>query len=389
MTFYFDRVIYTPTNTSDFDASSWHLFEANHPSVSYESGWSNFRDIGNYTTTNGGSVTISYFGKSVIFAGAVPGDFSVTPTTAQYAVDDGKPTTFRLAGLPSSRSMEQYNQAFFQTPLLPQAQHTLKVSYGGNNSTTPLTLNFFMIQHDPILTNGRGGGGAGNNTSNNSDGKQDTAHEKSTIGIAGIVGAVVGGIVLVGLLVTLVLWLRCHFWRRRRRAQYLSLDIDDETLGPFDPFVDREWDPSTSLHRPSISSAQLATSYPMAPTITGTTSLSRGTNEASATNQDSFMSSGSGWYSNGRPSVFSVTNGDTTLSPLECSYPSLAYPPEKKNKYIESTTPPLTGTSSTKVQSSAEHGPIVVHHEDSGIRLGPQPREEQEVIDVPPTYTPG
>ncbi|PPR06789.1 hypothetical protein CVT24_011289 [Panaeolus cyanescens] len=391
MTFYFDRVQYIPSNNSDFDTSAWLLFGADHPSVTYDSGWSNFRDIGRYTTTNGASAEISYFGRSLIFSGAVPSDFAIAATTAEYAVDDGKPTPFRLAGLPSSQSMEQYNQAFFQTPLLPQGQHTLKITYRGDNATTPLTHSFFMVQRDPIIpSTGDTDAAAGNNTASNSSGTQDDRHDKSRTGIAGIVGGVVGGMVLMGLLIGLIIWFRRHRRVQRRKAQYRALEIEDAIVGPIDPFVDNEWDPSTSLSRPSMSTPP-GPSYPMLTTSNSVSSIS-GSRTAQLTDATSMRLSDSHGSGPQRHTVFLVTNADPgETQALATSMYTSPYPSGKKGKGLEVFTYSEGAESSLNNPSSSStpYSPIVVRHEDSGIRLGPRPTDERAVVDIPPSYTPG
>lgn len=93
-------------------------------------------------------------GVGLSFYGMIPGELPISPSLAAYSIDGGPSTPVALKGL-SPGSVTLYNQKFFETPTLPYGLHTLKVTYDGDdgNASTPLVLDFLLIQNGSIAPN--------------------------------------------------------------------------------------------------------------------------------------------------------------------------------------------------------------------------------------------
>jgi hypothetical protein len=67
---------------------------------------------------------------------------------------------FLLKGLPPNTATT-YNQKFFETSKMPAGQHKLVVTYLGNSQTTPLTLDYLVVQNGTITNSTTAGGSSG------------------------------------------------------------------------------------------------------------------------------------------------------------------------------------------------------------------------------------
>ncbi|KAF9037559.1 hypothetical protein BJ165DRAFT_1353349, partial [Panaeolus papilionaceus] len=147
MTFWLDRIQYAPSSGSDFNqALAW--VDDQDSSVSFDSNWEALRDIATMTQTNGAKATVTFNGVSLTWFGFVPGDFPHGSSAGTYVIDGGTPQAFGLRGLPGGGDpMEQYNQVFFQTPTLSPGQHRLEVTFRGDDTVTPLSLDYLIVQN--------------------------------------------------------------------------------------------------------------------------------------------------------------------------------------------------------------------------------------------------
>jgi hypothetical protein len=105
---------------------------------------------------------------------------------------------------------EQYNQLFFEVSGLIPGQHRIEVVHGGNNQTTPLSLDYVVIQNAPAP--------AGSNSSS-------AEHKGASTGA--IAGGVVGGVVVLAAVILFLLLLR-----RRRKRNDMYHDFDQEMSLP-------------------------------------------------------------------------------------------------------------------------------------------------------------
>lgn len=136
---------------------------------------------------------------------------------------------FQLNGIPAdSNTQFEYNRKMFETPQYEPGQHELVVTYLGNSSTTPLTLDWLVVQNATGPCNG-------SPTPNHGNANERTASSHSKTGP--IVGGVIGSLALIGIAIAVFFF----FPRRGRKTkqrefaeQDILLDIDDgATIEPF------------------------------------------------------------------------------------------------------------------------------------------------------------
>ncbi|KAF9563376.1 hypothetical protein CPC08DRAFT_330600 [Agrocybe pediades] len=130
------------------------------------------------TTQTNSTFTMNFTGVSVTWYGVVFPKLPNSPARGSYVVNGESPHAFQLEGL-SPGEVTQYNQIFFQTPPYNQGQHTMVVTYLGNTNTTPLTLDYLIIQNGTQLRNAT------------------ASPTSSTHTLGPVVGGVLGGIALV------------------------------------------------------------------------------------------------------------------------------------------------------------------------------------------------
>ena len=258
----------------------------------------------------------------------IPVELPHGPTTATYAVDNHSAVTFTLPGLPNANNgtATQYNQKVFQTTPLPLGNHTLKVVHQGNSSLTPLVLNYLIIQ----------------NQTNPAPEIISSGHTSKGLSVGAIVGGTIGAVLVLVLSTVIYLVVR-H--RRKRRANANTAINDNDIVDPFFTVPPSQLD--TGIYGTSTTEVLPASQHKSTPLA----SFSNNTGITTSTS-----SSGSGSY----PSRGSRKQG---VSPAIVASGSDGGP-----------NPPLTTTRR------------LVHHQDSGIRL--PNTEVEEVVDVPPNYTP-
>ncbi|KAF5318564.1 hypothetical protein D9619_010796 [Psilocybe cf. subviscida] len=154
-TFWFDYFHYVPSASVPLGSAT--LFVENTDEVLQSglgTGWSAFSP-GFQTTVPGSSFTYSFTGVSLIYYGfydpSLPYDISLN--TASYSIDGGSPTLFNTIVDAATRIDKptgvRYNQILFQTNNLPKTKHTLKDTFHGSSTSTPLTLQFLVVKATP------------------------------------------------------------------------------------------------------------------------------------------------------------------------------------------------------------------------------------------------
>jgi hypothetical protein len=128
--------------------------------------------------------------------------------------------TFWLSGL-ATGVWEQYNQLFFEASGLSPGQHRIEVVHGGNNETTPLSLDYVVFQNAPVLA-GRTSPSTPTPTGNSS-----SAEENNGASIGAIAGGTVGGVVVLVAVILFLLLLR-----RQRKRNDKDHDLDPERSLP-------------------------------------------------------------------------------------------------------------------------------------------------------------
>ena len=162
--FFFDSIQYVPSADANLDQSIIQVPAAD-AIMQYGSGWQDLRDIAKMSSSSGSKMTIDFSGTlhkilwaievclqcfpgtSLTWYGLIPGDYPGKSTSATYSIDGQTPVTFQLKGY--TTKMDNYNQIFFQTPTLSSGTHHLEVVHQGNSGSTPLTVEYVMIQNAP------------------------------------------------------------------------------------------------------------------------------------------------------------------------------------------------------------------------------------------------
>lgn len=326
-TFWFDELRYSPTAGASINGGAI-LFDHRDPDINFDSQWGALGGTANMTSVTGATMTLDFFGTNLTWFAMIPVELPHGPTTATYAVDNNSAVTFTLPGLPNANNgtATQYNQKVFQTTPLPLGNHTLKVVHQGNSSLTPLVLNYLVIQ----------------NQTNSAPETISSVHTSKGPPVGAIVGGAIGAVSALVLSIVLFLVIR-H--RRKRRANANTVVNDNDIVDPFFAAPPSQLD--TGSYGTSTTQVLPASQHRRTPlgsfiTNTGITT--------------STSSSGFGSY------------------PTSGSRKGVASPATVASGSDGEPNPPLTTTRR------------LVHHQDSGIRL--PNTEVEEVVDVPPNYTP-
>ncbi|KAF8886182.1 hypothetical protein BD779DRAFT_1786641 [Infundibulicybe gibba] len=112
------------------------LVDGLDPAIAYDPGqqWS-VDSLGTSTQINGSSVTFNFTGTSVSWIGF---------TSPIVLSDNANPVLFMLGASINNLT----NQVFFTSPTLNPGPHSLEVTYRGNSSLPPLTLNHLVIANN-------------------------------------------------------------------------------------------------------------------------------------------------------------------------------------------------------------------------------------------------
>ncbi|KAF8969566.1 hypothetical protein BDZ97DRAFT_1653481, partial [Flammula alnicola] len=215
-TFWVDQIQYVPSTSMALDQQAI-LIDSLDPQLelAYGQGWGALGGTANMTTQTGSLFNFDFTGISLSWYGFIPTELSHNATSGTYAVDGQTPVTFLLKGLPAT-STTIYNQKFFQTPQLTAGQHKLVVTYQGSTQTTPLTLDYLVVQNGSIPSTGI----------SSSTGVSSSAGPSATLGASNgsnigknsnNIGAIVGGI--VGGLAIILLAILGYLYLRRRSKQ--------------------------------------------------------------------------------------------------------------------------------------------------------------------------
>ncbi|KAJ7764413.1 hypothetical protein B0H16DRAFT_1454950 [Mycena metata] len=249
--FYLDYLVYTPLPNATFD-SAVLVYPNTDPSVSFGSGWSTLGGE-NGTNVKDAQVALNFHGTSASLYGFVPTELAHNATWATYSIDGDTPVNFTLEGLSSSNSATAYNVLLFTTPTIPNTEHNLVVSYGGDSQHTPLVVgDFYVATASSTTTNSSSSDSSSGPSSPSSSSLATTISKHSPVGA--IVGGLLGGVAILALLGLLALF--CQ--RRRRRADDKTSATPfplsmTEAVGPSSPTAPPHGDPVT--YGPAINGA--------------------------------------------------------------------------------------------------------------------------------------
>ena len=360
-------------------------------------------------------------GVSLAWYGFIPTELPHAATTGAYSIDGQSAVSFLLKGLPAE-SITIYNQKFFETTTLPYGHHKITVLYQGSGETTPLTLDYLIVQNGTVpvgssTSTSLGPSPTGKNAGSNTN---DTTSSKSNVGA--IAGGVIGGLGLILLACLLFLCYR----RKQRKQQNLrdkEMHYEDKTLPAtlVEPFL---YDsaghhsttalPNNGTDYPSYlgSYPSYVGSYPSTDPVrtdANTRTTGGGHTHGSMPSlgasemQSSVMAptTSSGFTS---PSNMNATTGHgpgeapTTYVPYQPMPTKLQREAQATATFARPLQPQRPGQTSPSVSDFSSEatggtgtsgsGRRLVVHEDSGIRL-PQRGNSGGVVEVPPMYTPG
>ncbi|KAF9533801.1 hypothetical protein CPB83DRAFT_844537 [Crepidotus variabilis] len=235
--FLFDRIQYLPSSNSTMENQTVYIDNPD-PSIIYGPGWEGLGRWFSYTTTKGTALDFEFTGISLQWYGVTPAVFPGIPSTITYTIDGGSPQVVILPGH-SNNSPNLSNQKYFEISTLSMGKHQLSVVYNGNSTTTPLTLDYFVVQNGSItytppppvtytpITN--------------------NTVEKHSTHIGAIVGGTLSAIIIVTFIVALL------FFLRRRKLAAAKRNVSANEVHPFDVWAFRR--PSTTNSKGVLSSS--------------------------------------------------------------------------------------------------------------------------------------
>jgi len=155
-----DYILYSPSPDSTTFQNTDLKVLANDSEIKYEPGWNPSGSSMIATVTNL-SMSFNFIGYSITWVGSYQQNFSNRNWGAEavYTVDGSPPM---LCLFPSGESaiqgssaipssiQEQENQVYFEVLTYPPGSHTLEVQYQGNNGTTPLILDYFIVKNTQL-----------------------------------------------------------------------------------------------------------------------------------------------------------------------------------------------------------------------------------------------
>ncbi|KAH9483341.1 hypothetical protein JR316_0005447 [Psilocybe cubensis] len=96
-------------------------------------------------TTSDAPYTFNFTGTSVAGLGGNGINDSHIPAMASYSIDGGDPANFTVNNLATSVLNTIKGQTIFQTHQVPPGDHSIKIVYHGNSTTTPLSLSSLLV----------------------------------------------------------------------------------------------------------------------------------------------------------------------------------------------------------------------------------------------------
>ncbi|TFK30250.1 hypothetical protein FA15DRAFT_663634 [Coprinopsis marcescibilis] len=333
--FWADRINIRPTRDASY-ANTNVFYPPLDVDILYHSGSWFGPDNGRlkWTTDADATVLLDFTGTRLTWVTTPIEGQASGKSRAVYVVDDQEPVFIEITGIaPGEKNLD--NRILFETPELPLGRHRINVTHLG--PAAPLVMNFLEVENGDTVP--FGGTSPESPFGGGSENPSGLAGSKTNVGA--IAGGVVGGVVGLVLLVLGWLWYR----KRQRRSEE---DLKSGIL--VTPFV---------------------SSGPVPPAATGGTMHTKSSPSQRSPFSDSVAevsrTTPLGIAAKGAPPP-SSTSGQTSTSPQ--------------------SSDGLSPTSRENDEASNSDGRRVevVHHTDSGVRLGNA--SPVEVVELPPTYTP-
>ncbi|KAF7376853.1 hypothetical protein MSAN_00102800 [Mycena sanguinolenta] len=254
--FYFDYLKYMPPPDASFETAVL-CYPNTDPSLSFSSGWRSLVDGAKVTNEYGSQVTLSFQGTSVMSFGTIPNGVPQNKTWATYTIDGGQPVNFTLNGLASPQSTTEYFAPLFTTPAVPSANHSLVITYGGDDQHTPLTVQGFYVTNTSTVAESSSPESSSTPSPSAPPASSSTKHTSS----GAVTGGVVGGIVFLALLAALAFFYSKR--RRQRRLDFTSANPYPMSMANNDAHVNRQpyrYHPVTDIASQSKRGATIAAS---------------------------------------------------------------------------------------------------------------------------------
>uniref|UniRef100_A0A8H7Y5Z0 Uncharacterized protein n=1 Tax=Psilocybe cubensis TaxID=181762 RepID=A0A8H7Y5Z0_PSICU len=272
-----------------------------------------------------------------------------------------------------------YNQKTFETSEYPMGSHTIVVTYLGDSSKTPLTLEYLVVQNGTFPSGNSSSPTTGGNDANGSAGSSHSSN------VGNIAGAVVGGIVFI-ILATLVIIYFCRWGPKRDRQLLYNHGHDsDNAVEPFQltpsifpaPTIYSQYSavPNTADNQTQHWNVPNQTIKSLNSTLPRT-SVSGGT--PSPTGHNGITPS-----SHSRAADIGVLPNPANEVDAGSSYPR-----REHEASVAVSRPQLAAQPVLSPEQNASSGvepSRLVMHEDSGIRLPLS--TSNGVVEVPPMYT--
>ncbi|KAJ3512869.1 hypothetical protein NLJ89_g3269 [Agrocybe chaxingu] len=378
-TFWFDAIRYHPSADVPLDDKTI-LVDSKDPAFQWGDFWRPLDGFANMSIEESAFVRFEFYGVSLSWYGVrVASALSRDASTGFYDLDNGTLVAFSLKPIPAG-SQRSYNQKIFETSVYPQGKHELFAVYAGIRDQSPLTLDYVVIKNGSTSTNSTVTTVTAPSTADPTapSTADPTAPPSSDILVsessgksvdAGvIVGSVVGTLSFVAVFLLSIWFLRRRSQRRLQQQKEAALANQANIVDPWfqpGPNPDIEWIPEMQiLLRPESPSntSDKSPSFKYRPLINAF-----GISEDGAYDPRISLVDGS-QYANqfGRTSE---QGGSSTSSA------------RRDQEFAKHSKSPLRYDSPSPTPSR------LVLHTDSGVRLSAQP--DQNVVEIPPVYTPG
>lgn len=268
----------------------------------------------------------------------------------------------------------RYNQVLFQTDDLPNANHNLQVTFQGTNTSTPLTLEFLVVNPNPrdsavTVTSATPPSPSSLSATNATIPALPTTSglpkKASNTGV--IVGAIIGVVAIVTLLAILFVFLRRRQKNGYRRPTSVLAPDMAEPVQSFEPISHQN---RTYIH-PSGATTSATTStntFNTLPINTHASNAVPSSDPFSDSSSDHASASSSGLQP--LPSLQSYGMPMVELTPA--------------GRIVHSNDP--SSSNSGKGQIPMHIATTVIQDEDSGVRL-PQSPDQPRVEILPPSYS--
>ncbi|KAF9479548.1 hypothetical protein BDN70DRAFT_806815 [Pholiota conissans] len=202
-TFWFDYLRYVPSANVPLE-NALVLVDHTDRDLQYDSNWGPLGTIANMTSVNGAQVSLSFTGVSLQWYSHIPTELPHRPSLATYSIDGGAENSFALQGLGSPTQVTLYNVMEFEITSLPYGRHDITITFQGDNTSTPLTLAYLLIQN---------GSSYSAPTPSATASVASLSANKSGPNVGGIVGGVLGALFFFLSVVAAVLFYR--HWRKQ------------------------------------------------------------------------------------------------------------------------------------------------------------------------------